>query len=65
MTHETWDQMTRRHQRERRELVERLASERITQTQAARRLNTTLHVLNNFIHRKGIFWPVIQQGKKQ
>lgn len=62
---ETWDQMTRRHRREREEAVKRLAAERITQTQAAKRLGTSLHVLNNFIHRRGIFWPVIKQGKRQ
>jgi transcriptional regulator with GAF, ATPase, and Fis domain len=59
---ETWDQMTRRHERERREMVERLAAERLTQTHAARRLGISLSGLNNFIQRKGIFWPVIRQG---
>jgi transcriptional regulator with GAF, ATPase, and Fis domain len=62
MTHETWDQMTARHERERRDMVERLAAERITQTQAARRLGISLSGLNNFIQRNGIFWPVIRQG---
>lgn len=62
---ETWYQMTARHKRERRDLVERLAAERITQTQAARRLNMSLQGLNNFIQRTGIYWPVIHQGKRQ
>jgi len=87
MTHETWNQMTRRHHAEREEmeatiaacratvakrfkaervqLVETLAAERLTQTQAACRLDVSLTALNNFIRRRGIFWPVIQQGKRQ
>ena len=65
MKPETWDQITRRHKAEKRAVVQALANERITQTEAARRLNFTLTGLNNFIHREGIFWPVIQQGKKQ
>lgn len=62
---ETWDEMTARHKRERRELVERLARERITQTQAARILSTSLTCLNNYIQRNGIFWPVIAQGPRK
>ena len=62
---ETWAEMTCRHKRERRQLVENLASERMTQTQACRVLKTNLSCLNNFIKRNGIFWPVIRQGKKQ
>lgn len=65
MTHETWDQITRRHKAEKRAIVQALCDERITQTIAARRLGMTLTGLNNFIHREGIIWRVVQQGKKQ
>lgn len=58
-------QFNARHKRERRELVERLAAERITQTQAAKRLKMSLQGLNNFIQRQRIFWPVIQQGPRK
>lgn len=63
MTRETWDQITRRHKREKIEIVKALAAERLTQTEAAARLNMTLTGLNNFIHREGIFWPVKKQGQ--
>lgn len=59
---ETWDQMTRRHKRERREMVEAFAAQRVTQTVAAKHMNTTLTCLNNYIRRNGIFWPVMSQG---
>jgi transcriptional regulator with GAF, ATPase, and Fis domain len=62
---ETWLQMTKRHKAERDALVMSLASDRITQTQAARMLGISLTGLNNYIHRRGIFWPVVQQGKRQ
>lgn len=65
MTRETWDQITRRHKREKIAIVQALADERITQTEAADRLNMTLTGLNNFIHREGIFWPVIKQGQRK
>ena len=61
---ETWHQMTVRHQRERRELVEGLAARRITQSEAARNLGTSLGCLNNFIRRNGISWPVKRQGRR-
>lgn len=62
---ETWDQITRRHKAEKRAIVQAMSDERITQTVAARRLGMTLTGLNNFIHREGIFWRVVEQGKKQ
>lgn len=62
---ETWDQITRRHKREKIAIVQALADERITQTEAADRLNMTLTGLNNFIHRNRIFWPVIKQGQRK
>lgn len=65
MKPETWDQITRRHKREKIAIVQGLADERITQTEAAARLNMTLTGLNNFIHREGIFWPVIKQGQRK
>ena len=65
MTRETWDQITRRHKFEKIAIVEALAAERITQTEAAKRLGMTLTGLNNFIHREGILWPVIKQGQRK
>lgn len=62
---ETWDQITRRHKAEKRAIVQAMSDERITQTVAARRLGMTLTGLNNFIHREGIMWRVVEQGKKQ
>lgn len=61
---ETWDEMTARHRKERRQVVEGMAAERLTQTQAAKRLGIKLTRLNNYIHRAGIFWPVIRQGPR-
>lgn len=62
---ETWAEMARRHARERRQVVERLAAQRLTQTQAARRLGMNLTALNNYINRAGIHWPYKAQGKRQ
>ena len=62
---ETWEEMTARHKRERLELVKALAKSRCTQTQAAKILDVKLTGLNNFIHRNDIFWPVVEQGKRQ
>ena len=59
---ENWDQMTERHRLERRRMVERLAAERITQTQASNRLGIKLTRLNNYIQRNNVFWPVVKQG---
>ncbi len=59
---ETIPQMRERHRTEIRQAVERLASERITQAEAARRNGMALTHLNNLIHRLGIFWPVKRQG---
>lgn len=62
---ETIPAMRRRHKEELRNLVEGEAERRITQTQAARNLGTTLQNLNNIIQREGIYWPVKAQGKRQ
>jgi hypothetical protein len=62
---ETWKEMEARHRREKLELVTKLAKSRCTQTQAAKILDVKLTGLNNFIHRNEIFWPVIEQGKRQ
>ena len=62
---ETWKQIEARHRREKLELVKTLAKSRCTQTQAAKILDVKLTGLNNFIHRNNIFWPVIEQGRKQ
>lgn len=62
---ETIPQMKARHACELRQAVERLAAERITQTQAARSQGMTLTALNNIIRRAGIFWPVKAQGVRQ
>ncbi len=61
---ETWDQMTARHRRERRAMVVTLAESRLTQTEAAKLLGIKLTRLNNYIHRNGIFWPVVKQGQR-
>jgi len=62
---ETWKQMQARHRREKLELVKALAQSRCTQTQAAKILDVKLSGLNNFIHRNNIYWPVIEQGRRQ
>ena len=62
---ETWKQMEARHRREKLELVKALAQSRCTQTQAAKILDVKLSGLNNFIHRNNIYWPVIEQGRRQ
>lgn len=62
---ETWSEMTARHKAERRAMVEGMASQRMTQTQAARKLKTTVNCLNNYIQRNQIFWPVVKQGVRQ
>jgi transcriptional regulator with GAF, ATPase, and Fis domain len=62
---ETWTQMTARHKAERRAMVESLAAERLTQTQAARKLKTTVTCLNNYIQRNRIHWPVVKMGVRQ
>lgn len=54
---ETWAEMTYRHKRERVALVEELAALGITQTEAARRLETSVQNLNAVIRAKGINWP--------
>lgn len=59
---ETIPQMKARHKREIRAAVERLASERITQTEAARRNGMALTALNSMVQRLGVYWPVIRQG---
>ena len=61
---ETWNEMRERHERERKEQVERLAQSRITQTEAAKYLGISLQCLNNFVQRHKIFWPVKKQGKR-
>ena len=61
---ETWIEMTKRHRKERVELVQSLAETRHTQTEAAKILDTTLTNLNNFIKRNGIYWITIKQGRR-
>jgi DNA invertase Pin-like site-specific DNA recombinase len=56
--------MRERHERERKEQVERLAQSRITQTEAAKYLGISLQCLNNFVQRHKIFWPVKKQGRR-
>ncbi len=62
---ETWEEMTQRHKREKLQLVKAVAQSRCTQTQAAKILDVKLSGLNNFIHRNNIYWPVVEQGRKQ
>ncbi len=61
---EAWHAMNARHAHERLELVLALRDARLTQTQAAARLGTTLGCLNNYVQRNGICWPVKRRGRK-
>lgn len=54
---ETIPAMRRRHAREMHAAIQSQADARVTQTVAAQRLGWTLTALNNFIQRKGIYWP--------
>ena len=62
---ETWDQMTARHRKERREAVKRLAEDGLTQKEAARVLNTTPRNLNNYVQRYNLTWPNKRQWSNQ
>lgn len=61
---ETWYEMKNRHHKERMNQVKYLAVMGYTQTQAAKILDVKLTMLNNFVKRNNIYWPVIEQGKK-
>ena len=61
---EKWYEMTRRHKRERYEMVKSLAKDGFTQTEAAQILHVDLSCLNNYVQRNKIFWPVKLQGKR-
>jgi len=57
--------LRKRHREERLALVQHMAQrERLTQTQAARRLGVSLTCLNNIVCREGVFWPVKAQGRR-
>ena len=62
---ETIPAMRRRHAAEYRAAIQAQADAHITQTEAAKILDWPLTSLNNFIRRKGIYWPVIDQGRKR
>jgi transcriptional regulator with GAF, ATPase, and Fis domain len=62
---ETIPQMRARHRREIEQAVKDMAARRITQAEAAKMLGMTRSGINAIIQRKGIFWPVKQQGRKQ
>lgn len=61
---ETWSEMKDRHALERAEAIDALALSRITQAEAAIKLDITPRYMHNLIRRYDIFWPVIRQGKK-
>lgn len=61
---ETWPELIARHERERRDLIAAMAARRITQAQAAPKLNVTRTYLNQLIRRHRVFWPVKKQGQR-
>ena len=62
MLSETWGEMTRRHEAEKRDVLQKLSEQGYTQTEAARILQTTLQQINNQVRRSKIQWKTIRQG---
>jgi transcriptional regulator with GAF, ATPase, and Fis domain len=54
---ETWDEMTARHERERRSLLDELIAQRVPVSEAARILGTDVRTLEEAIFALGIVWP--------
>lgn len=61
---ETWEEITNRHKKEKFDLVQGLGLQGLTQAQASRKLQVKRTMLNNYIHRNKVRWPVIRQGVK-
>jgi len=61
---ETIPQIRARHRQEIKQAVSAMAERRVTQSKAARELETTLSVIGYIISKEGIFWPVKKQGVK-
>ena len=61
---ETWDEMTARHDRERREALQSLSDGGYTQTEAAAIMKRSTPFINNYVQRYGIQWKKKQQGVK-
>lgn len=55
--HETWDEMTARHCRERNDMLAEMIAMRIPVSEAARILGTDVCTLNATIFALGIVWP--------
>jgi transcriptional regulator with GAF, ATPase, and Fis domain len=54
---ESWDEMTARHERERRALLDEVIAQRVPVTEAARILGTDIRTLERSIFALGIVWP--------
>lgn len=61
---ETWDEMSARHDRERREVLQSLSDSGYTQTEAAAILKRTVSFINTYAQRYGIRWQEKRQGGK-
>lgn len=61
---ETWDEMTARHDRERREALQSLSESGYTQTEAAAILKRSTQFINNYVQRYGIQWKEKKRGVK-
>lgn len=61
---ETWDEMSARHERERREALQSLSDSGYTQTEAAHILKKPMRFINNYVQRYGIVWKEKRQGGK-
>lgn len=55
---ESWDEMTARHERERRALLDELIAQRVPVSEAARIVGTDVRTLEETIFALGIVWPV-------
>ena len=56
-TNESWHELTARHKREKREMVEGLAQANYTQRQAAEKLGVSVQTLHRYITLNNIKWP--------
>jgi transcriptional regulator with GAF, ATPase, and Fis domain len=55
---ETWDELNKRHEREKKELVQQMSKWGYSQSEAARELGMTASQLNNYLIRNDIKWIV-------
>jgi len=54
---ETWPEINKRHTDEKRQLIRYCLAHKMTQTEAAKLLNTSTSNLNKWCHRQNIKWP--------